>query len=706
MNLRVSLHALLIFTIIGSGAGTLRAGTNQWTNLGPYGGAIKVLAIDPQNTNTMYAGTYFGIFKTIDGAATWMSASAGLPANSPFITGLAIDPQNTSTMYAWGGNFPGLVQSVDGAASWHAVSLPDRFGVSDVAIAPDSTTYVSGTVYGANYGPPLYSTIFKSRDGAASWKSLALTDHFYPRKLAIDLQSPSTIYLGGYVYDGDPATVYSTVLKTADGGATWTEGGRLPGASLLVLDPGASNTLYAGGDGIWKSTDGGTSWSAANNGLPDGYRAPLALAADPRNPGTIYAVIRLAYLASAHQLPQGDCCAYPGSIFKSADAGASWTEVNSGAMRRAAPVPNRGVGHGDRRGIDPLAFDGNIDGDLAPAGVGLAVDHANPGTVYVGTNSDGVFKSTDSGTIWRAANTGLSALRISAIAVDSRHPDTIYAAGWTRLFKSEDGGLTWRAGAWGVPGLFMNTLAMDPQDPSTIYAGLSGTDFSPGTLLQSTDGGSTWRGLDLHFAPRNLAIDPQNTSTVYAGASWYGLYKTSDQGRSWTKLETGFIAAGTFAFDPHNLNTVYAAGSHSCCGPGDEVYRSEDGGLNWASASTSGLPDRFGFYSLLVEATAPSTLYAGVWDVRTQEVDIYRTDDGAASWKRIGPGNPTAIDPQNGIVYAGIAGSLFRSTDRGASWSNTGLPGPAAGTLAFNLVNPNTVYAAGSAGVFSITFIP
>src|SRR5262245_45026657 len=103
----------------------VRAGINEWTSLGPYGGYIKALVIDPQNTRTMYAATYNQIFKTIDGAASWMPASAGL-TGYPGFSGLAIDPQNTNTLYAWGVNFSGLFKSEDGAATWNAVTLPMR----------------------------------------------------------------------------------------------------------------------------------------------------------------------------------------------------------------------------------------------------------------------------------------------------------------------------------------------------------------------------------------------------------------------------------------------------------------------------------------------------------------------------------------------------------------------------------------------------
>jgi photosystem II stability/assembly factor-like uncharacterized protein len=703
MNLRISSHVLVLLAALGPVPEMLRAGINEWTSLGPYGGPIKALAIDPQNSAIMYAGTYTGIFKTADAAASWAPAGSGVPSNFPFLSGLAIDPQNTTTLYAWGLNFSGLFKTTDGAGSWSAVTLPDRFHVSAAAVDPQSTLYISGTVWKENYSPQ-YSIILKSFDGGASLQTLTLPDHFFAVGLVIDPRSPDTIYVSGYVYAGDPAAEYSTVLKTTDGGTTWVEGAKLLWIRSLVLDPRSPNTLYAGsGSGIFKSTDGGATWSAASSGLPEGYRNTLALAIDPGAPGTLYAVVGFA--DRSLKLPQGICCEFPGSIFKSTDAGASWAEVNSGLRPRAEPQVRSGGA--DRGGIDRLAFDTNIDGDFGPADVGLVVDPANPGTVYVGTNGDGVFKSTDGGIRWTAANTGLTAMSISRVAVAPQDPKTIYAASWTRLFKSEDGGLTWRAGAWGVPGLFVNPFAIDPQDPKAIYAGVSDTDFWAGGLFKSTDGGLTWGDLGLGFAAGSLVIDPQNPSTLYAGANG-GLYKTTNQGGSWTKLETGFCPAGIFAFDPHNLNPVYAVGSTSCSVPLQEVYRSEDRGLNWTSAATSGLPARYAFWSLLIDPTAPNILYAGVWNVGAQEVDLYRTGDGAASWNRIGPGSPTAIDPQNGTVYAAIAGSLFRSEDRGASWSNvnTGLPGPAAGFLAFDPVHSNTVYAAGNAGVFVTTFVP
>jgi hypothetical protein len=277
----------LVIAMLGSGLVPARAEINEWTSRGPFGGPIKALVIDPQNTSTMYAATYDRIFKTIDGAANWMPASAGL-TGYPFFAGLAIDPQNTSTLYSWGigwgtgcftcSTFLGaLFKSTDGAANWNPVRLPNRFAISALAIAGDGATYVTGAVYGENYGSPQYSIILKTVDGGATWCTLTLPDYFFAQRVAVDPESPSTIYVTGTVYWGDPAAQYWTMLRSVDGGASWIAGPKLPGVAFLVPDPRNAGTVYSGGRGVYKSTDGGTTWNAANSGFPDGFGNTLAL---------------------------------------------------------------------------------------------------------------------------------------------------------------------------------------------------------------------------------------------------------------------------------------------------------------------------------------------------------------------------------------------------------------------------------------------
>lgn len=238
---------------------------------------VRSLAIDPRSSGTVYAGTNPSLppfdvvlFKTTDGGRSWQPSGGGLPPLA--IAALAVDPRTPSTVYA--GTGEGMFKSVDGAASWFPISsgLGDR-GISAIAIDPrtPSTIYVSG--------------VYKSIDGGVSW-TLSNQGPASPRglSLAIDPVTPSTLYAGDAV-----------VAKSTDGGATWPKPpypSGLPVATsieALAVDPVTPSTVYAATSdyGVYRSTDGGTTWAPFGTGLE---RAVVqSLVVDPRQPRTVYA---------------------------------------------------------------------------------------------------------------------------------------------------------------------------------------------------------------------------------------------------------------------------------------------------------------------------------------------------------------------------------------------------------------------------------
>jgi photosystem II stability/assembly factor-like uncharacterized protein len=268
---------------------------NTWSavNTGlPSDFGVYALAIDPVDPSTVYAGTYGygigvysgGVFKSIDGGATWSEVDSGPLANLSIIT-LAIDPITSSTIYAgtWGG---GAFVSVDGGNSWSAINAGLRdLIVSALAIDPQTpSTLYAGTVSGG---------VFKSIDGGNTWSAVnvGLPTNYQVLALAIDPVTPSTLYAG---LDGSARG--GGVFKSLDGGNTWSEADTgLPtttagvGFHALAIDPVTPSTLYAGsfGAGAFISTDGGDSWSDFNAGLTDPLVHTLAI--DPQTPTTLFA---------------------------------------------------------------------------------------------------------------------------------------------------------------------------------------------------------------------------------------------------------------------------------------------------------------------------------------------------------------------------------------------------------------------------------
>jgi photosystem II stability/assembly factor-like uncharacterized protein len=375
---------------------------------------VNAFVLDPRNGGTVYASTWYGVFKSTDFGDSWHDVSTGLKGGA--FSGLAIDPQNPDTLYAGSSDFQPvseIYKSTDGAAHWTASGAGLRAtAVSGVWIDPTDPA----TLY-ANFN----NSIVKSTDAGTTWNPLETA-----RLLAVDPHKPATLYLvdkdglerstdGGKSWsalnDGLPSdschavmslaferqkteTLYAGVSsglcsnraggvwKSADGGESWAkldsqpEGG---GVHALVVDPNNSDTLYAwNGRGLFRSTDAGQSWSA---GLTSGYVYTMAI--DPQDSSTLYLINGLG-------------------LYKSSDRGANWSLITSG--------------------LPGVKVNSITDYRLAA----LVIDPGNPSTIYVGTGF-GVFQSTDAGESWHALNAGLTAPDVRTLTIDPLHPATLYA---------------------------------------------------------------------------------------------------------------------------------------------------------------------------------------------------------------------------------------------------------------------------------------
>jgi photosystem II stability/assembly factor-like uncharacterized protein len=313
--------------------------------------------------------------------------------------------------------------------------------------------------------------------------------------------------------------------------------------------------------------------------------------------------------------------------------------------------------------IGPLSIN---NGGLGACGrlSAITINPAAPSTLYVGGQNCGIWKTTDGGTSWAPVGDALPTLAVAALAVDPTKPSRVYAAtpGYG-IYRSNDAGNTWQSisadlGAevrWGV-------LLVDVSDPNRLYL------TSSKGLNRTTDGGATWSLAKGGAQATDLVMNPSAPTTLYAALVSDGIYKTVDGGSTWTKLAGGLPTSGfvqiTLALCAGSSDTVYAGFSMAA---GFRLYRTNDAGATWSLKS------------------APSGLYNDVIGVDPGDasivyvtgVEFYRSTDAGGTFTQL-PGphvdqHAFAADPAvPGIIYALNDGGIYRSPDRGTTWSFIG----------------------------------
>jgi len=258
---------------------------NVWRSSGPNADVTTVV-VDPNNPNIIYAGSYGGVFKSVNNGASW------LRVNLMGVRDLAVDPVNPNTIYAV--NYYGAYKSTDGGVTWNGLNLSAQADKVEVAQSNPNIIYAGG--YGGNA-----INVFVSTNGGTTWniRPIPGSANFNVFLLEVNPQNPDIIYVWGQDFESPGC------YKSINGGISWTE---IFGSANMKIDQGNPNILYAGvGWDVYKSTDGGASW--ARRGRTDANI--IALAIDPRSPGTLYAGT------------------FSG-VYKSTDDGVTWLLFNNG----------------------------------------------------------------------------------------------------------------------------------------------------------------------------------------------------------------------------------------------------------------------------------------------------------------------------------------------------------------------------------------
>lgn len=763
------------------GCASAWAGLGAWSGQGPYGGYVFDILPDPHVPATLYTSTRSGIFKSTDSGGTWSPAMDGIVGSVSYGYPLAIDADATDTLYAVDSTGH-VYRSADGAANWLQTGyvLPPVNGlpqINQIVDAPGSTTRLylptaasgllvsndSGATFnplngtGANTLPagvpiqfvavdpantsnllagtgsfgtygvgPDVSSLYHSSDGGANWTGVLVA---YPGGGSIYAGiTDASFGNGGEVY----AVADQALASSTDHGASWVVVGtattNVQGfVTTVKADVGTAHSVYAGGDfGLMHSTDGGvnfTSVASQTNGFtPNG--ADVATASRLVQSGATW------YLASQEA-----------GLYKSTDSGALWNRSDTGIeatnIRALGMVPN---------GSSPKILAGYGDAFRPSAGI------------YAG------FDAGDGNMSWANSNSGLRAYQIRALTVD---PSTtgggpastvVYAGGRSEqivaiaprnggLYKSTNGGTGWTTIDTGLPlrppvaspAPFVGTvrsIVLDPVAPQTVYATSNGcyvyTSFA--TTPQ---------------VPSLVGYCGTPTNSAYNGAWQFRVFKSVDGGAHWATSDNGLPAstvgdtpetllAVPLVIDPSNPDILYTGTSDSfdptlVSSPTllTGIYKSTDGGANWAPVNTglptypSPSPTVLGVLTMAIDPDAPGTLWASVIDINAANAapsHVYKTTDGGLHWTDSSVGmtsadirallvDPTSPTGSGRIVYAagggtsGNPGGVFKSYDAGATWHSisVGLPADAALALALDPNDSTKLYAGTSSGVWEIT---
>lgn len=609
-----------------------RAGVNWWTPIGPEGGGIFDLEVDPQ-TRTVYAGTAGGVFASTDDGASWARRNRGL------------------------GAYGGLLA--------HSAT-------------PVPTLYTVGRE----------GVIYRSLDGGLSWIPGGRPGFDQVYSLVADPSDASVLYAG---------TSFQGIYKSSNGGATWEqvlEGGSCQLTFSLVIDPRNPSTVYAtcllSASPFVKTTDGGATWTPQGTLPPfGGSNDELMLALDPDRPGVIYLTGEVFLVDGPHLF-----------TFKSTDDGASWTPFGPGEGL-ILPSPPGLLFVGKHRSTDG----GNTwqELPLPAAPTVLAFVPEEPATLYAGIPSFGVYKSTDAGVTWKVMNRGLAATSIQGLEISPK--STLYAlVNGLGLQMGARGGRRWQRADAGLAipeflsPVFDHPLLIDPQEPSSLYFG------SSEGLARSTDGGASWTVVNECLVSRFLAIDPRNPDWLYALRSFHSscgapynsceVLRSSDAGATWTCIAPSqlYLTVEELVVDPVEPSRIYALRPIK-----NNIWVSHNRGNTWSRLR---FPRFIGLRTLAVDPKDSRRLYVGAEYGR-----LYKSTDRGATWSESSSGLPTGgfesilqivIDPQRPqTVYVVHTEGVFVSGNGGRTWHplNGGLP-TAPVRLVLDPQNPRKLYAA------------
>jgi photosystem II stability/assembly factor-like uncharacterized protein len=659
----------------------------SWRPVGPLrGGRGRAVAGVPSQPNVFYIGNDDGgVWKSIDYGNSWQPIFDQEPTSS--IGAIAISASDPNVIYVGTGESNirpdqatgmGMYKSGDAGKSWRFIGLRGTEDIAMIAVDPHDSDRVFVAALGHVYAPNGERGIFRSLDGGKSWKRVLYVNE----------------YTSGDDVEMDPSNpniVYATLWQQQQ--APWENG------------------QFGGTDGgIFKSTDGGNTWTKLTQGLPAVQQALLRIA--PSDPKVLYASV-----SSGPGAPDGTA-----GIYRSNDAGASWHEVTHD------PRPAERIGGGDLPllAIDPRNPDivysdtpvlwKSVDGGKtwfgfrgAPGGDDYQQTWINPNDPEImAVNSDqGAIVTVDGGRTWSSWYNQPTAAMYK-VGIDGTWPYRVCGgqqdSGSACVSeRGNDGELT--AHDWHPAGIEeYGGAAPDPLHPNLIYGGKvtvydrdTGQIADVGPKATRGDGYRVLRTMPLTFSP----TDPHR---LYFASNT--IWQTDNGGQNWKQISPDLTRkswqvpasvgkyTGTPAAKPTDRGVVYALapsplnGDLIWAGTDDGlIWVTHDDGRHWRNVTPPQLQPFWRVFSMEASRFNPNEAYAAINTLFLNDMrpHLFRTEDGGKHWTEIDDGitpdaasNVIRQDPQRRrLLFAGSETQVWVSFDNGDHWQSLRLNMPA-----------------------------
>jgi photosystem II stability/assembly factor-like uncharacterized protein len=683
----------------------------HWRTIGPTrGGRARALDGVPSQPNVFYAGfDNGGVWRSTDYGSNWVPLFDDQPTGS--IGAIAVAPSDPNVIYVGTGAGiirpdlavgDGMYKSTDAGKTWTHLGLRDTQMIAHIAVDPHDPNRLFVAALGHPYGPNEERGIFRSTDGGKTFqKVLYKNEYVSGNDVRIDPSNPNIVYAGLWQQQ------QSYIEGKEFGG---TEGG------------------------IFKSTDGGSTWKELTNGLPAGViEANLSIA--PSNPNIVYAMVA----GTAGKVPTAkEGTTGTVQFYKSSDGGANW---NLAARDPANPAASPNAV------LDPRPATRIGGGDLPT----LAVDGKDPNVVYAASTV--FWRTEDGGVTWSAVRGGPNGDDYQKPWVNPNNSDIVFVVvdqgatvsanrgkSWSTWYnqltgamyhvtpddafpyrvcsgqqdsgsacvdsRSMDGRITfhdWHSVSIQEYGI----AAPDPKDPDLVF----GSARNNVTLYDRRTGQTTQvgpsreqRGEDYNRNVRTMPLlwSPKDPTLLFYASNV--VWKTNNQGHSWTRISPDLArpswktptsvgkyskqvkpgAEGSItalAASPLDTGVIWAGTDDG------NIQVTMDGGAKWSNVTPPAIKPWTRIYNIEAGHFDKLTAYAAANTMRIDDMNphLWRTHDGGKTWTEINNGidpgvltNTIREDPRKpGLLYAGTDTQVWVSFDDGDHWQSLRLDMPA-----------------------------